>query len=219
MKALTLHQPWATLIAAGIKTIETRSWSTKHRGPLAIHAAARRFGMSSPTADIIRDVFPMDVWRAIPRPNADAEMCDNYPLGAIIATCELVDVVPIRSDRAEITTITIPPQICVVGATAEHGKKLWHFDGTGNPSTEVTDQDPFGDFTPGRYAWILDDVKATDERCPACWGKGWHPRGQYGPGSTSEAAACLVCGFNPTRTSDPVPVSGFQLLWEWSPDA
>jgi hypothetical protein len=39
MKALTLTQPWATLVAIGAKTIETRSWPTSYRGPLAIHAA------------------------------------------------------------------------------------------------------------------------------------------------------------------------------------
>lgn len=39
MKALTIRQPWASLIAVGVKTIENRSWGTKHRGPLAIHAA------------------------------------------------------------------------------------------------------------------------------------------------------------------------------------
>jgi hypothetical protein len=35
MKMLTLHQPWASLIAVGAKTIETRPWSTDYRGPLA----------------------------------------------------------------------------------------------------------------------------------------------------------------------------------------
>ena len=39
MKAITLTQPWASLVAVGAKTIETRSWSTNYRGPLAIHAA------------------------------------------------------------------------------------------------------------------------------------------------------------------------------------
>lgn len=39
MKALSLKQPWATLIAVGAKHIETRSWSTTYRGPLAIHAS------------------------------------------------------------------------------------------------------------------------------------------------------------------------------------
>lgn len=37
--ALTLTQPWATLVAIHAKTIETRSWGTKVTGPIAIHAA------------------------------------------------------------------------------------------------------------------------------------------------------------------------------------
>jgi hypothetical protein len=55
MKALTLTQPWATLVMAGRKTYETRAWRTDYRGALAIHAArsmgieacaaARAFGL------------------------------------------------------------------------------------------------------------------------------------------------------------------------------
>lgn len=41
MKALTIWQPWASLIVSGVKAIETRSWRALYRGPLAIHAAAR----------------------------------------------------------------------------------------------------------------------------------------------------------------------------------
>lgn len=41
IKALTLHQPWASLMAQEIKTIETRSWSTDYRGLLAIHAGKK----------------------------------------------------------------------------------------------------------------------------------------------------------------------------------
>lgn len=36
MKALSLKQPWANLIASGKKTIETRSWGTKYRGDIVI---------------------------------------------------------------------------------------------------------------------------------------------------------------------------------------
>jgi activating signal cointegrator 1 len=36
--ALTLRQPWASLVALGAKRIETRSWRTSYRGWLAIHA-------------------------------------------------------------------------------------------------------------------------------------------------------------------------------------
>ena len=39
MKALTLTQPWASLYLTPRKRIETRSWPTRHRGSLAIHAA------------------------------------------------------------------------------------------------------------------------------------------------------------------------------------
>src|SRR2546430_14210632 len=38
MKALTIRQPWASLVIAGIKDVENRTWATKHRGRLAIHA-------------------------------------------------------------------------------------------------------------------------------------------------------------------------------------
>ncbi len=36
MKALSVKQPWANLIAAGDKTIETRTWATEYRGDLLI---------------------------------------------------------------------------------------------------------------------------------------------------------------------------------------
>jgi activating signal cointegrator 1 len=39
MKALSLTQPWATLVATGEKTIETRGWRTNYRGLVAVHAA------------------------------------------------------------------------------------------------------------------------------------------------------------------------------------
>ena len=39
LKALTLTQPWASLVALREKTIETRSWYTSYRGDLVIHAA------------------------------------------------------------------------------------------------------------------------------------------------------------------------------------
>lgn len=77
MKALTLTQPWASAIALGHKHIETRSWGTRYRGPIAIHAAkgfpdyARRFAETE---------------RALGRCPA------RIPLGAIVATAVLVDV-------------------------------------------------------------------------------------------------------------------------------
>ena len=36
ISAISLHQPWASMIASGSKTIETRTWPTNHRGDLLI---------------------------------------------------------------------------------------------------------------------------------------------------------------------------------------
>jgi len=58
-KALSLWQPWASLIYDERKTIETRSWEMLYRGPLAIHAAMRV------EKDACED-FGYD-WRTIPR--------------------------------------------------------------------------------------------------------------------------------------------------------
>lgn len=41
VKALTIHRPWAELIAAGHKRVENRTWYTHHRGPLVIHAGQK----------------------------------------------------------------------------------------------------------------------------------------------------------------------------------
>lgn len=48
MKALTVKQPWASLIMSGEKDVENRSWATRHRGLIAIHSSAR------PDRDAIR---------------------------------------------------------------------------------------------------------------------------------------------------------------------
>jgi len=59
MYALTIHQPYASMIAAGIKRVEYRSWRTHHRGPLLIHAATkkpwdhRRSGLDHQTIQIL----------------------------------------------------------------------------------------------------------------------------------------------------------------------
>ena len=41
MKAITLEQPFASLVSIGAKTIETRPWPTPYRGALAIHSAKK----------------------------------------------------------------------------------------------------------------------------------------------------------------------------------
>lgn len=41
MRALTVWEPYASLLVCGLKRFETRGWETKYRGPLVIHAAKR----------------------------------------------------------------------------------------------------------------------------------------------------------------------------------
>lgn len=38
-KCLSVRQPWASPIVNGAKTVENRSWYTRHRGPLLIHVS------------------------------------------------------------------------------------------------------------------------------------------------------------------------------------
>ena len=57
MKALTILQPWASLIACGAKMIETRSWSTAYRGEIAIHAALADAKMDQEFNDLCESVF------------------------------------------------------------------------------------------------------------------------------------------------------------------
>lgn len=41
MKSLSIQQPWAWLIAKGLKPVENRTWSSAYRGPLLIHAGKK----------------------------------------------------------------------------------------------------------------------------------------------------------------------------------
>lgn len=52
MKAITVWQPWAWLLAAGIKHDETRSWRTNYRGEILIHAAKKEFHEVAPLMTI-----------------------------------------------------------------------------------------------------------------------------------------------------------------------
>ena len=67
-RALTVRQPWASLIVEGRKDIENRSWPTSYRGRLLIHAGSQ--------------IDPQTGWRA-----------EDLPRGAIIGEVALVDVV------------------------------------------------------------------------------------------------------------------------------
>lgn len=90
MRAISLWQPWASAIALGHKTIETRGWSTSYRGLLVIHAA-KVFGREA------RDFAAVE--RALGR------MPERVPLGALVAVSELIDVQPTEELDLSISAI------------------------------------------------------------------------------------------------------------------
>lgn len=124
IKAVSLMQPWAGLVAAGAKSIETRSWPAKYRGPLAIHASmgfpeeARKLCLQEPFKSALARGGYND-----PK---------DLPLGAVVAVCRLDAVWKVE-------------------------KESWVPAG----------QKPFGDFTPGRYAWDLVEIERLKEPVPA----------------------------------------------------
>jgi hypothetical protein len=87
MKAISLIQPYATLIMLGYKQLETRSWSTKHRGNLAIHASASK-------PDWARAVCETDPY--IQRALAKHGLAfDALPRGAVLGTVGVRGMLPI----------------------------------------------------------------------------------------------------------------------------
>src|SRR5574342_1248012 len=132
MRAVSLTQPWATLVAIGAKRIETRSWSTPYRGQIAIHAAK-----GFPTW--ARELASGEPFRKALRTDDGGGMC-YLPLGAVVATSELVDCV-----RVESAFMRAP---------------LLERSGT-------ADEEAFGDYSIGRWAWILRGVNRVDPPVPA----------------------------------------------------
>lgn len=57
MRALSIRQPWAWLIANGYKDIENRVWSTRYTGPLLIHASK---GMTRDEYEDVSDLLAED---------------------------------------------------------------------------------------------------------------------------------------------------------------
>jgi hypothetical protein len=126
MKGLTMTQPWATLVAIGENSIETRSWTTRYRGQLAIHSAkgfptdARELCGVSPCREVLARAGYRDA--------------TELPRGEIIAVATLVDVMDFDASTLK-----------NVRSRAARGEFPRH-------------EADFGDFSAGRYGWVLKDV-------------------------------------------------------------
>ncbi|MEO0684946.1 MAG: ASCH domain-containing protein, partial [Cyanobacteria bacterium J06649_11] len=82
LKAISLWQPWASLIELGLKHYETRSWKTKYRGRLLICSAAKS------TKEQYQQYLKIS--NEIKLPLLDES---NFPRGYALAICDLVDCI------------------------------------------------------------------------------------------------------------------------------
>ena len=77
MKAISIKQPWASLVAAGHKTVECRTWKTSYRGPLLICSSKGDFeindGLIAPGGMALGVVELVDV-----RPMAKADLEKSF---------------------------------------------------------------------------------------------------------------------------------------------
>lgn len=88
MKALSIKQPWASLIAHGIKDIENRTWKTHFRGRIYIHVSALIFdGKGHPlTPDQLKIIQSNHKNNGFP-------LLSDLPYSAVIGEVDIVDCV------------------------------------------------------------------------------------------------------------------------------
>jgi hypothetical protein len=104
LKAITLWQPWASLVALGHKSVETRCWSTKYRGPLAIHSA-QKFPPDWLGASRHSNGFQFELGEVLHEPMGPKLNKAVYllPRGAVLAVARLTDIVRTDEIKDEIS--------------------------------------------------------------------------------------------------------------------
>lgn len=154
MKTLTLTQPWATLVAIGAKKIETRGWQTSYRGPLAIHAAkgfpqwAQELCFTEPFAEALSGLLE----------HCPPGLLHPLPLGQIVAVCDLTEIYSTNTRVLSFSDVDISfsSEGSLIGSQVSSFKLP-------PPEPELA----FGDYSPGRFAWRLENVQALPEPVPA----------------------------------------------------
>lgn len=119
MKAITIWQPFASLLTIGEKGYETRSWGTSYIGDIAIHAAKR------PVRQVIDALAASGQWDSLKcieglfqRPGE----LDQLPVGAIVGKGRLVRCNLITEDFLR----TLTPQELALGDFSI-GRYAWEF--------------------------------------------------------------------------------------------
>lgn len=86
-KALSVKQPWAYLICAGIKDVENRTWATKYRGRVYIHASAKSVGQY-----FSEGVFTADQLNYLIQ-SKKIDLIEKVQLSAIIGHVDIVNCI------------------------------------------------------------------------------------------------------------------------------
>jgi activating signal cointegrator 1 len=174
MKAISLWQPWASLIACGAKPYETRSWAPPRKligATIAIHAAKKidKDGAQMAT-DLMYGQFDNHGGLAerLEASWGGDDACDELmgvfgttimPIGCVVCTARL-DAAFQLGDRAEGTVV---PAASVVKRLISRTM----------PECFTVRYDTFGDYAPGRWAWLLRDVKPLIPPPPAVGHQGF----------------------------------------------
>ena len=95
MKVLTIKQPWATLIMQGYKRFEFRSWQTKYRGDLLIHAGK---GIDKSAMKRLSKYLP-----------------EELPYGKILGKVKLVDCIRMSPEFKELFILKVLLKKITVG--------------------------------------------------------------------------------------------------------
>lgn len=145
MKAVSVIQPFASLIVQGHKKIETKPRDTKHRGPLLIHASLTTFIGKGPyrlnCAKLCMEPPFYNLLDGLAGYN-------KLPFGAIIGQVNLIDTFPFDAVRGMIDN----NMRCRIGG---------HL-------VEFTEQEvALGDYGSGRYGWLLSDPVIFVKPIPA----------------------------------------------------
>ncbi|WP_374724125.1 ASCH domain-containing protein [Calidifontibacillus erzurumensis] len=96
LKVITIKQPWATLIALGEKRFETRSWQTKYRGKIAIHAGKSVDKKACDEDEIKRALLKHGI-----------SSYKDLPTGVILATANLIYCHKVKEDYGKVGKIAV----------------------------------------------------------------------------------------------------------------
>ena len=168
-KAITLYQPWASLLACGAKIYETQSWQTEYRGEIFIHSSKVRDkwwgfiqddNVAAAAANALMPHYGNDI--DIKYYNIIRLTYPHLPVDTVNFMC-LMSVVPHGSIIAKAVLVDCF-QINFLyendGIREKHAIVDCSFDVKG-------DELVFGDWTAGRYAWEFANMDLLPEPIPA----------------------------------------------------